>query len=166
MASFGESSYSPRAGAPYNYSEGVQQGDPLGPFLFSLAIMEIVNKMKSDLNIWYLDDGTIAGNTQTVLEDYQEILKALESHGLAINPTKCELHLINPQTEECKNALQSFQNITPGVKLVDKENLTLLGSPIYLEGIEAVLESKLENLELMVSRLLKIENVCTFWPPL
>ena len=139
-------------------SEGVQQGDPLGPFLFSLAIMDIVNKMKSDLNIWYLDNGTIVGNTQTVLEDYQEILKALESHGLAINPTKCELHLINPQSEECKNALQSFQNITPGVKLVDKENLTLLGSPIYPEGIEAVLESKLENLELMASRLSKIDS--------
>ena len=55
--------------------------------------MDIVKKMKSDLNIWYLDDGTIAGNVQTVMEDYGEILKALESHGLAVNPTKCELHL-------------------------------------------------------------------------
>ena len=74
-------------------SEGVQQGDPMGPFLFCLAIMDIVKKMKSDLNIWYLDDRTIAGNVQTVKEDYEEILKALESHGLAVNPTKCELHL-------------------------------------------------------------------------
>jgi hypothetical protein len=120
--------------------------------------MDIVKKMKSDLNIWYLDDGTIAGNTQTVLADYQEILKALESHGLAINPTKCELHLINPLTEECKDALESFQSITPGVKLVDKANLTLLGAPIYPEGIEAVLESKIENLELMAGRLSKIDR--------
>ena len=45
-------------------SEGVQQGDPLGPFLFSLAIMDIVKKMKSDLNIWYLDNCTISGNTK------------------------------------------------------------------------------------------------------
>ena len=75
-------------------SEGVQQGDPLCPFF--------VKKLKSDLNIWYLDDGTLAGNTQTVqivLADYQEILKALESHGLAVNPTKCELHLINPLSD-------------------------------------------------------------------
>ena len=82
--------------------------------------------MKSDLNIWYLDDGTIAGNTQTVLEDYREILKALESHGLAVNPTKCELHIIRPQSEECKGALEMFRLITPGVVLVDKANLTLL----------------------------------------
>ena len=121
----------------------------MGPFLFCLAIMDIVKKMKSDLNIWYLDDGTIAGNVQTVMEDYGEILKALESHGLAVNPTKCELHLVNPLSEECTGALELFQRITPGVKLVNKANLTLLGAPIYPEGIEAVLESKLENLELM-----------------
>jgi hypothetical protein len=120
--------------------------------------MDIVKKMKSNLNVWYLDDGTIAGNTQTVLEDYQEILKALESHGLAINPTKCELHLINPLSEECKDALDAFQRITPGVKLVDKENLTLLGAPIYPEGIQAVLEAKLEDLELMAGRLAKIDR--------
>ena len=32
--------------------EGVQQGDPLGPFLFALAIMSIVNEMKSTLNVY------------------------------------------------------------------------------------------------------------------
>ena len=130
----------------------------MGPFLFSLAIMDIVKKMKSDLNVWYPDDGTIAGNIQTVLADYREILKALESHGLAVNPTKCELHLIKPQSEECKDALESFRRITPGVVLVDKANLTLLGAPIYPEGIEAVLELKIENLELMASRLAKIDR--------
>ena len=87
--------------------------------------MDIVRKMKSDLNIWYLDDG----NVQTVLDDYQEILKALESHGLAVNPTKCKLHLINPLLVECTGDLESFQRITPGVVLVDKVNLMLLGAP-------------------------------------
>ena len=136
-------------------AEGVQQGDPLGPFLFCLAIMDIVKKLKSDLNIWYLDDGTIAGDIETVLNDYREITKALESHGLAVNPTKCELHLIRPQTEECKDALELFRRITPGVVLVEK---ALLGAPIYQEGIEAVLESKLDNLELIASRLGKIDR--------
>ena len=35
--------------------EGVQQGDPLGPFLFSLGIQDIVKNMKSELNMFYLD---------------------------------------------------------------------------------------------------------------
>ena len=37
-----------------------------GSFLFSLAIMYIVKKMKSDQNIWYLDDGTMADYTQPI----------------------------------------------------------------------------------------------------
>ena len=82
-------------------------------------------------------------------------MKALESQGLAVNPTTCELHLIDPLTIECK---ESFQRIIPSVKLVDKANLTLLGSPIYPEGIEAVLEAKIENLELMASGLSKIDS--------
>ena len=83
-------------GCIINSEEGVQQGDPLGPFLFSLGIMDVIKSMKSPLNIWYLDDGTIAGDLKTVLQDYQYILKALQSHGLEVNPTKCEIYLINP----------------------------------------------------------------------
>ena len=114
--------------------------------------------MKSDLNVWYLDNGTITGDIKTVLVDYLEIMKALKSHGLAVNPTKCELHLTNSRSEECKDTLESFRRISPEVVLVDKANLTLLGAPIYPEGIEAVLESKLENLELMAGRLAKIDR--------
>ena len=77
-------------------AEGVQKGDPLGPFLFSLAIMDVIKKMKSNLNVWYLDDGTLAGDVDTVLEDYRQILSALKIHGLEVNPTKCELFLIKP----------------------------------------------------------------------
>ena len=138
--------------------EGVQQGDPMGPFLFSLAVMDIIRNMKSDLNIWYLDDGTIAGNVKTVLNDYKEILKALSSHGLEVNPFKCELFLIKPQSEDCINALSSFREISEEMKLVEKENLTLLGAPIFPEAIDNVLEAKLENLKLMPSRLTQIDN--------
>ena len=42
---------------------GVQQGDPLGPALFSLAIQSLVTTMSSEVNIWYLDDGTIGGES-------------------------------------------------------------------------------------------------------
>ena len=43
-----------------NSEEGVQQGDPLGPFLFSLGIQDLVSSCKSEFNVWYLDDGTLA----------------------------------------------------------------------------------------------------------
>ena len=76
-------------------SEGVQQGDPLGPFLFNLGIMDIVKSMNTQLNLWYLDDGTIAGEMKAVLECFESILNAKTTHGLEINPSKCELFMNN-----------------------------------------------------------------------
>ena len=45
----------------------VQQGDPLGPLGFSLALQLLVESMKAEVlnlnnNVWYLDDGTLCGN--------------------------------------------------------------------------------------------------------
>ena len=41
---------------------GVRHGDPLGPLLFSLALMPLINKIKQEVpmplqNSWYLDNG-------------------------------------------------------------------------------------------------------------
>ena len=44
-------------GSPLLSAEGVQQGDPLGPLCFSLAIHDLISKLSSELNTWYLDDG-------------------------------------------------------------------------------------------------------------
>ena len=41
--------------------EGVQQGDPLGPLFFCVSTMKLARSMMSELNLWYLDDGTIDG---------------------------------------------------------------------------------------------------------
>ena len=43
--------------------QGVQQGDPLGPLLFTLVlhplVCKIVETFSLSLHAWYLDDGTI-----------------------------------------------------------------------------------------------------------
>ena len=47
-------------------SSSVQQGDPLGPLLFSLGLLELlvgVPDLKDlSLKLWYLDDGTLVGS--------------------------------------------------------------------------------------------------------
>ena len=53
--------------------EGVQQWYPLVPFLFSLATMDLINSCKSELKVFYLDDGTLGGDAETVLKDYKTI---------------------------------------------------------------------------------------------
>ena len=62
-------------GCVIHSAEGVQQGDPSGPFLFSLAIRDLMLSCDSELNCWYLDDGTIASSLETVISDYQKILQ-------------------------------------------------------------------------------------------
>ena len=79
---------------------GIQQGDPGGPALFSLGIDHIVKSLKSEVNLWYLDDSNIADNPLVVLEDLQLILRELNKIGLSINASKCEMICLNLENPE------------------------------------------------------------------
>ena len=46
--------------------EGVQQGDLLGPYLFSLGTMELMKSCSSPMSVWYLDDATLAGQPDEI----------------------------------------------------------------------------------------------------
>jgi len=63
--------------------EGAQQGDPLGPMLYCMAILQ--------LNMWYLDDSTIGEHVDNVYNDFLAIKCAGEQVGLQLNEAKCEI---------------------------------------------------------------------------
>ena len=132
--------------------EELQQGVILSHFLFALGIHDLTRKCISKFNCWYLDDGTISGTVPQVLADYNKILAAENSLGLAVNPSKTELLLVKPIHLNPYVVLDQFNQLTPGIKLIKEEDLTLLGAPINIEGISKVLKTKLESLELMCSR--------------
>jgi hypothetical protein len=76
--------------------EGVQQGDPLGPFLFSLSLSGLTTEIDKrcpslKFNSWFLDDGTVVGKVSEVLRAFNTILELGPDLGLSLNPRKCEL---------------------------------------------------------------------------
>lgn len=116
---------------------------------------------RSECSIWYLDDGTLAGDPSTVREDFQRILEASESLGLEVNDLKCEIYLMTPTAMSNagqEEILEPFRNLAPRIKVVRDEDLTLLGAPICESAIEGVLAEKLKDLELMMSRLEEIDS--------
>ena len=111
-------------------SEGVQQGDPLGPFLFSLVMQQVYLKIhdaapKLDLNMWYLDDGILSGRSSDVRHALDVIAIEGPKWGLHLNSSKCEL-ITNPAASD---RLDLFPDI-PGLNKKSEGNLDILGSPI------------------------------------
>ncbi|KAL5517624.1 hypothetical protein EMCRGX_G003206 [Ephydatia muelleri] len=105
---------------------GVQQGDPLGPLLFSLVLHKVVSYIAQDreclpllFNGWYLDDGVLLGHSQAVNRALTLIQEMGPSLGLFVNVSKCELF-------GCGD-LSSFP---PEMKVSRVPNLVIVGAPI------------------------------------
>lgn len=113
---------------------GCQQGDPLGPVIFSLAIQPIIKNLNSKFNTFYLDDGSLGGNADVVYRDLAFIIKEFNSIGLSLNFSKCELFVDQelPLLSKIKIITQ-FSSLAPNIKVLDKSSLRLLGSPIFDE---------------------------------
>jgi hypothetical protein len=76
--------------------EGCFQGCSLSSFLFSLVLQPIIERIQEecdlDINLWFLDDGIIAGKA----EEVRKAISIIDSEmaravGLFRNPAKCEV---------------------------------------------------------------------------
>ena len=109
--------------------EGAQQGDPLGPLYFCLAIKNLLDSLESEMEFGYLDDLTIGGDTSSVAEDFIHIQATAANLGLILNCSKCE---IVSHTVESRD-----HSISKGILLKETytQETVLLGSPLF-EGSE------------------------------
>ena len=129
-------------------AEGVQQGDPLGPLLFCLTLHQLCGHLKSELRIFYLDDGTLGGKVEDVVRDLDLIVHKGAELGLLLNPQKSEIIC-------CDDTFRGIiLNALPGAQVIDPDNATLLGSPIGdVACISAILEEKIGMMRTMGDRL-------------
>jgi hypothetical protein len=135
-------------------SLGVQQGDPLGPLFFCLTINHLVRKLKSRVNVWYMDDGTFGGCALTAAKDLKIILEESPSIGLSVNSDKCELILGKSLTLDRKDFLiKTFTTLAPGIRVVQHNQASLLGSPLGEIALDSILEEKICEISRLIDRL-------------
>ena len=135
---------------------GVQQGDPLGPLLFSLTLHPIVERIKREVlslntNVWYLDDGTLCGYP----EDLQSALNIVEedgpARGLLLNRSKSLLFV--PADADASN------NPLPPEIPICRSGFCLLGAPIGPPAFcELTVMKRVENIRAAVSNLHDLED--------
>jgi hypothetical protein len=80
-------------------SVGAQQGDSCGPMIFSLTIQPIILSLDSQLNIWYLDDRTLADYPEVVLSDFKKVINLSRKIGLELNFNKWEIFCCSGHTD-------------------------------------------------------------------
>jgi len=114
-------------------AQGVQQGDPLGPPLFALAVARALTATTSTLPFegWYLDDGTLCGPLESVLQRFKDIGQHLQTIGLNINLSKCQLFT---RTGSLPPHLQSQASSVGFHQVLRFEECTILGLPLFADS--------------------------------
>jgi len=137
---------------------GIQQGDPFGPALFSLGIDEITRQIDTELNVWYLDDGTLGDTPEKVISNVENLVRRMREVGLEFNGNKCQLIMLQHTREEEFQTEEMFRAVLPEVEVVPPVNGTLLGAPLTEQGLASAIGEKRADLARLVSRLELIES--------
>ena len=56
--------------------------------------------MRFEFNVWYLDDGCLAGDRNTVLNHLENMVTKLSDLGLRVNSNKCKIILLGHTEQE------------------------------------------------------------------
>ncbi|XP_055347987.1 uncharacterized protein LOC129595098 [Paramacrobiotus metropolitanus] len=132
---------------------GVQQGDPLGPLLFCLALQAVILTLNTELNAWYLDDGTLGGLPESVQENLARVIEGARRIGLEINVTKCKLYVSGGSETAQQKAVDDFLVQHPGVRVMSSSSLTLLGAPVLDAAIAPLFAEKAQSLATVCERM-------------
>ncbi|GJR40673.1 putative reverse transcriptase domain-containing protein [Tanacetum coccineum] len=130
--------------------QSVQQGDPLGPLHFSLVLHPLIRKIKDSfslsLHAWYLDDGTIIGDTLVMGKVLELIMKDGPHRGLHLNVNKMEVFW---PREDPRSRLAS---VFPPTIAHPLHGVKLLGGLVSVDfgfSSELVLKRVAKSIELM-----------------
>ncbi len=151
--SYGESSVLRFGGEEILSSEGCQQGDPLGPVLFALALQPALAAVSLPLSLGYLDDVSMGGPHVQVVVEFNRFCETASKVGLILNPSKCECVSVSP---DFSSSLAS--SCLPGFSVTALEDCELLGAPLFSgPRMDSILSKKVQDLERACVRLSKLQ---------
>jgi hypothetical protein len=138
-------------------ASGTQQGDPLGAFLFSIALHVLLVSISKivpglALNAWFMDDGTIAGPLNQVSQVLPLLHHEGAALGLEINLKKCVLY--SPAGSPIPSDLfdESISRSVSG-------GITILGCPVGNPAfVKKIFDQKLAGLSCSLTKLTQLPN--------
>ena len=121
--------------------EGTQQGDCCGPIFFSVALQQLVREC-CPLTVeawsrWYLDDGTLCGQTSAVEAMFVNLVQKSPHYGLKVNVSKCKQWGPTPS----HTALAPRVPWDSGVKVLGVP----VGSPSFVQDYSRKVIAKLQD---------------------
>ena len=122
--------------------------------MFCICIQDMVSYLQSELNLWYMDDRSLGGDPEIVIEDLKSVIDKAEKLGFRLNPSKCEIMILG-SSSSVEDIFNSLNLVAPGIILKDKD-VELLGAPLTDSGISLTIQSKISKLKLMASRMTKL----------
>jgi hypothetical protein len=128
---------------------GVQQGDPLGPGLFSMVLRELLLAVRAllakespddpDLEGWFMDDGALVATPKYIGRFLRAMIKLGPEYGIYPNLTKSTVWWWNLHQPSARARMKSFLPVIPGsspeepqaeVTILEADGTILLGCPI------------------------------------
>jgi hypothetical protein len=141
--------------------EGVQQGDPLGPFLFCVAlslVMDKISDIDAVLNLAYMDDITSAGPMKTIRDAIvPELEKAEQSIGLKTNRSKS---IVDGRTVVPAGFNAEYKvRATRLAAKVEEQGLKVLGSPVGTgEYVDCFFDKEIKDYDKALARLVQVPD--------
>ena len=96
--------------------------------------------MTSELNLWFLDDGTLGDGVDKVIDNLDVMIHLFHECGADLNGSKCEVILIGLSNEELQRAMELFRSRYPSIKFVTADQQHLLGSALTEEALPGCIQ--------------------------
>ena len=74
--------------------------------------------MTSELNLWFLDDGTLGDGVDKVIDNLDLMTHLFPEYGAELNGSKCEVVPLGLSNDELQRAVELFRSRYPSIKSV------------------------------------------------